>query len=106
MASRPRKPPAAPRPPAGVSAEARRLWSRTFDEFDFTSAADLALLGQLVETVDRLRGIQREIKRTGLTVQGAQGQTRCNPLLAAEAEARRGILAHVRALRLTSAPEF
>jgi P27 family predicted phage terminase small subunit len=95
-----------PKAPPGLSAEARSLWTRTLQEFTFETAADLALLGQLCESVDRLREIRASIKKTGLTVEGSNGQTRANPLLQSEDAARRTILAHVRALRLNSTPEL
>ena len=94
------------KPPVGLTPEARALWMETTAEYDFETSADFALLRQLCETLDRLRQIQAAIKTGGLTVIGSQGQTRLNPLLQAEDAARRTILAHVRALRLTSAPEF
>lgn len=92
--------------PPGLSAEARALWTATNDEYSFETAADFALLRQLCETLDRLRQIQKAIKTDGLMVPGSQGQARMNPLLQAEEAARRTILAHVRALRLTSTPDF
>jgi P27 family predicted phage terminase small subunit len=94
------------KPPVGLTTEARALWLETTAEYDFETAADFTLLRQLCETLDRLRQIQASIKKDGLTVIGSQGQTRLNPLLQAEDAARRTILAHVRALRLTSAPEI
>lgn len=101
-----RRKPSQPAPPTGLSVEARRLWSRIVAEFSFDNGADHALLAGLCECHDRLRGIQREIAKTGLVVTGAAGQTRANPLLQAEAEARRSILAHYRALRIAGASEF
>lgn len=71
-------------------------------EYVFESAADLALLGELARTVDRLREVQSAIKAGGLMVVGSNGQPRANPLLQVEDTLRRTILAHVRALRLTS----
>ena len=94
------------KPPVGLTAEARALWMETTAEYDFETSADFTMLRQLCETLDRLRQIQAAIKTSGLTVVGSQGQTRLNPLLQAEDAARRTILAHVRALRLTSTPEF
>ncbi len=95
-----------PAAPAGLSAEARELWRRTLDEYAFDVGADLTLLRELCATVDRLRQVQKEIKAVGLTVTGASGQVRANPLLQVEDQQRRTILAHVRALRLTAALEF
>lgn len=101
--TRPHKTPTAP---SGLSAEASALWRRTLDEYEFSSAADFALLRELCTTVDRLRQVQEGIKGSGLMVTGANGQPRLNPLLQHEDALRRTILAHVRALRLTTAPEI
>ncbi|RYF61526.1 MAG: hypothetical protein EOO27_01705 [Comamonadaceae bacterium] len=100
-----RKRPPRTKAPAGLSAEARALWNSTNDEYSFETAADFTLLRQLCETLDRLRQIQAELKTGGLMVEGSTGQMRLNPLLQAEEAARRTILAHVRALRL-STPEI
>lgn len=101
-----RKRPARPKAPAGLGAEARALWIATNEEYSFETAADFTLLRQLCETLDRLREIQAAIKTGGLMVPGSQGQLRLNPLLQAEEASRRTILAHVRALRLTSSLEI
>lgn len=95
-----------PAAPSGLSAAARQLWQRTVAEYTFTSAADLALLAELCRATDRLRDVQTSIATTGLTVTGAAGQVRPNPLLATEDALRKSILAHVRTLRLTGATEY
>jgi P27 family predicted phage terminase small subunit len=74
-------------------------------EYDFETAAELALLQQLCETVDRLRQIQSEIKQAGLLATGYKGQLRASPLLAAEDGCRKTILALCRALRLSASAE-
>ena len=100
------KRPTTPKPPPGLSAEARSLWTRTLAEYSFNTAADLALLAELCRATDRLREVQTAIKTDGLTVAGAAGQVRPNPLLATEDALRESILAHVRTLRLTGASEY
>ena len=89
-----------PGAPSSLSAEARRLWQSLSDEYVIDDAAGLAILGELCQTVDRLREIQKAIHAAGLMVDGYNGQPRPNPLLKSEAEARRLVLAHFRALRL------
>ncbi len=93
-------------PPANLSAEAKRLWRATVEEFEFESGADLALLRQLCESIDGVRACQKRVRKDGMMIRGASGQLRHHPLLAAEAEYRRAVLACVRALRITSAPEL
>ncbi|HMO48708.1 MAG TPA: P27 family phage terminase small subunit [Rubrivivax sp.] len=100
------KRPSTPSAPADLSAEAKRLWQRTLTEYTFNTAADFALLAELCRATDRLRDVQASISATGLTVEGAAGQLRPNPLLAIEDSLRKTILAHVRALRLTGAAEY
>ena len=76
------------------------------NEYAFNTAADLTLLAELCRATDRLRDVQQAIAADGLTVTGAAGQVRPNPLLATEDALRKSILAHVRTLRLTGASEF
>ena len=49
---------------------------------------------------------RQAIAADGLTVTGAAGQVRPNPLLATEDALRKSIIAHVRTLRLTGATEY
>src|SRR5687767_7773814 len=100
-----RKPPK-PKPPAGLSEEARDLWVKTLAEYSFDDAASLALLRQLCEALDGIRVCQHRIRADGLMITGASGQLRPHPLLTVEAEYRRSLLACTRALRLGTAPEF
>jgi P27 family predicted phage terminase small subunit len=95
-----------PAAPADLSPEGRALWQKTLTEFTFTSASDLSLLAELCRCGDRLREVQAAIATSGLTVVGAAGQLRPNPLLAIEDALRKTALAHVRALRLTGASEY
>lgn len=93
--------------PSGLSPEARALWTAVNDTFDFTGDdAGLMVLRGLCETLDRLRQIQREIGKSGFMVDGYHGQPRANPLLKVEAETRRLLLAHYRALRLPTPEEL
>lgn len=93
-------------PPSHLSAEGKTLWRATVDEYAFDSEADFALLRQLCESIDGARACRKRIAKDGLLVAGSTGQPRPHPLLNAEAEYRRATLACVRALRLTTAPEF
>ena len=56
-----------PKPPKGLSAEARRLW-RTVTGGWHLDEAGLFLLGQVVETLDAMREAQAILKTEGLVV--------------------------------------
>ena len=86
--------------PKSLSAEARRTWQALTNEYCIDDAAGLAILGQLCETLDRLRECEARIQADGLIVAGYNEQPRPNPLLKTEAEYRRLILAQFRALKL------
>ena len=95
-----------PAPPRTLSAESAALWRSTLTEYAFDTGVDLTLLRMLCESLDGVRACQRRVKKDGLLAVGAGGQIRPHPLLATEAEYRKSILAAVRALRLSSVPEF
>lgn len=87
--------------PSGLSREASALWRRIVDAYGLNDdPAGEQLLLSLCQTLDRLRECQRAVKKDGLTIEGSQGQIRPHPLLQTEAECRRALLAHYRALRL------
>lgn len=94
-----------PQPPAGVSAEAKALWTSILAEFRFGEGVDKTLLGQMVLAFDRLREVQRTLKTDGLMVPAPGGLTKVHPLIAVESQLRRDILAFCRALRINQ-PEI
>lgn len=97
---------AAPKkPPQGLSAESAALWRKTLSDFAFCTASDLALLAEYCRCHDRLADLRAAIKKDGVTVDGSRGQMRPNPLLAAENDARRALIALARALGLTGTEE-
>ncbi|HET8597725.1 MAG TPA: P27 family phage terminase small subunit [Castellaniella sp.] len=92
--------------PSTLGQSGKKLWRDLQVEYDITDAASLAILQSLCETVDRLAECRKTIKADGLTVPGSGGQPRPHPLLQTEAEARRALLAHSRALRLDLSGEY
>lgn len=89
------------KPPNHLTTEAKALWSRVNRDYSLADdIAGLSLLLGLCETLDRLRQCQGQIKADGLVTSGSQGQLRPHPLLSVEAECRRLLLSHFRALRL------
>jgi len=67
--------------PKSLGKDGRRLWRSIADEADIQGAQEL--LFEMCATVDRLSQVRAELKKTGLTIQGAKGTIR-NPLLTTE----------------------
>ena len=90
-----------PKAPESLSAESKALWIRVTGEYNLLGdTAGEQLLLSLCQNLDRLRQCQQQIAKDGLTIEGASGQIKPHPLLSVEAECRRALLAHFRALRL------
>ena len=88
-----------------LAARGAKLYSDILRAYDFEDAASLAILRSLAECVDLIDECRARIAADGLMVPGAQGQPVRHPLLQTEADARRSLLAHARALRLDLAAE-
>jgi len=78
----------------------------TLADFRFTSAAELALLAEYCLCRDRLQQIREAIQQAGICVEGSRGQPRPNPLLGAENDCRRSLIALARALQITDAEDL
>lgn len=92
--------------PRDLGSAGRRLWKSIQDEYDISDSASLAVLRSMCQTVDRLAECRQVIAKDGLTILTVSGQMRPHPLLQHEAEARRALLAHARALRLDLSGEI
>ena len=91
------------KPPAGLGAEARALWSSVTDAFDLEEH-ERTLLVQAVRTVDLLEKLDAEVRRDGPTIDSSQG-LRAHPA-ATEARQQRIALARLlAALRLPNGEE-
>lgn len=90
--------------PSGLCPEARQLWREIIADYQIDDAAGLSILRGLCETLGRLRDVQAQIQKDGLTVPGYNNQVRPHPLLKTEAELNRLMLAQYRALRLDPDP--
>ncbi|WP_371738621.1 P27 family phage terminase small subunit [Alcanivorax quisquiliarum] len=93
-------------PPKSLGTDGRKLWAELRREYEITDAGSLAILRSMCESVDRLNQCREAVARDGLVVAGSGGQPRPHPLLQVEAEARRALLAHSRALRLDLSGDF
>lgn len=94
----------APKPPAHLSAEAKRVWKALHGEFALDDPAALALLRSAMEAFDRAEGARRQIEREGQTLPDRFGQLKAHPLLATERDARAQFLAALRQLNLDVEP--
>lgn len=86
--------------PRTLGPDGRKLWTSIQREYQIDGPAELAILRSLCQTVDRLADCRAIVEAEGLTTLGTAGQPRPHPLLQVEAEARRALLAHARALRI------
>lgn len=93
-----------PSAPASLSPEAKRLWRRLLSEYSVTDGAGLLLLRTALEALDRMRAAQAELTRDGVTVRDKFGQAKAHPACQIERDARTGMLAALKALRLDIEP--
>ena len=90
----------APKPPAHLSAEARRLWARLLGDFHLDDGAGLALVRVACESFDRGEASRRAIAAEGATLTDRFGQRKPHPLLQVERDARAALVSALRAMRL------
>ncbi|MFD6676059.1 terminase [Rhodococcus zopfii] len=67
------------KPPAGLRAAGKRLWSSTLDEYDLAEH-ERGLLLQACRTADALDALQKVLDRDGVLNESSQG-TRVHPAL-------------------------
>lgn len=93
-----------PRVPAGTGASGRRLWADVLREYELEEH-ELALLREMVRTVDLLDELDAQVRTDGLMVKTAGGAPRMHPA-AVEARQQRIALARLSAaLRLPAGEE-
>lgn len=68
-----------PKPPAGLRAAGKRLWSATLEEYELAEH-ERELLLQACRTADALDALQKVLERDGVLNESAQG-TRVHPAL-------------------------
>lgn len=90
-----RRPPA----PQHLDPERRALWDAVVAKYDFAGdALALRTLEELMAAYMRLAEIKAHIAATGLLITTGEGNQKGNPLLAAETQVQRTILALIKAL--------
>jgi hypothetical protein len=80
-----------PKPPEGLQEAGSALWSAIHaaagDEFELDER-ESAVLALAARQLDDLAGLEAELRRTGLWVEGSTGQRRLNPLVSEVRQAR------------------
>jgi hypothetical protein len=90
--------PAIPRPPAGTRAAGRRLWDSIVAKFDLDEH-ELALLRQMVRTVDVLDELDAAVRRDGPLIDSSAGP-RAHPAVIEGRQQRIALARLTAALRL------
>ena len=93
-----------PKPPAGLSAQAREWWRQLAAEYDIADPAGKLMLQTAMEAHDRMRECQKANSRDGASVKDRWGQIKPHPLLPAERDNRAAMLAALKALNLDMEP--
>jgi P27 family predicted phage terminase small subunit len=92
-----------PRPPAGLSTEAKGWWRRIVGEWELDDAGFL-LLESALECFDRMRQAQELLAKDGLVIQDRFGQSKSHPAATIERDSKAGMLRALRALNLNIEP--
>lgn len=90
--------PPAPKPPRGLSADARRLWRSTVAAFEL-EPHHLAILEQACRALDRIGEARDAVARDGMTLEGRFG-AKAHPMLAVERDSRIAMMRGLRELGL------
>lgn len=93
-----------PKPPNGLTAEARRWWREIRHEYGVSDPGGLLILASACEAFDRMRQAQRRLKREGLTTLDRFGQCKAHPATVIERDSRAAMLAALKALNLDLEP--
>ena len=92
-----------PKPPKGLSRDAKAWWRRIVGAWELDDAALLLLEGAL-ESFDRMREAQAILKAEGLVVKDRFGQQKQHPATLVERDAKSSLLRGIKALGLDLEP--
>lgn len=94
-----------PKPPVGLSAEARRWWHTVLDGWDLDESG-LLVLETALRALDKVREAEAHIKEHGLLIKDRWGQWKPNPAAVILRDSRSGMLQAWKALNLDVEPPF
>lgn len=90
--------------PSGLTREAKSLWRRLVAEYGIEDEGGFQILRVGLENFERMRGVQAQIDRDGITYTDRFGQVKAHLLLPVERDARAQYLAALKALNLDVEP--
>ena len=93
-----------PRPPKGISEEAKAWWKAITTEYAVDDEAGRLLLETALQAFDRMRQAQTLIAEHGAVTKDRWGQLRPNPACTIERDSRAAMLAALKALNLDLEP--
>lgn len=93
----------APAKPAVLSKESGELWRRLNRDYEFDDA-QLVVLRETLEAMDRRRMATAQIKREGMTIVDRWGQVKVHPLASVERDSRSAVIQGCKALGLDLIP--
>lgn len=89
------------KPPKHLSAESCAFYRRIATDYDITDSGGLLTLGQVCESLDRMRDAQAIIRKEGLMLTDSKtGKRRAHPALIVEKDSRWALLQALKALNL------
>ncbi|MBG6082710.1 P27 family phage terminase small subunit [Rubrivivax gelatinosus] len=89
-----------PRPPAHLSAAAKKLWAKLLDDYALDDAAGQLLLQSACEAYDRLQEARRVLDKEGAVVKDRWGQAKPHPAAGIERDARSQMHSALRLMKL------
>ena len=90
--------------PKNLTSEAKSIWRRLVVAYGIVDEGGFEILRTGLEAHDRMRGVQAQIGRDGVTFVDRFGQVKSHPLLSVERDARAQYLAALKALNLDLEP--
>ena len=91
--------------PSGLSAAARRWWTRLVTEYGIDDPAGELLLEDALRQFDRAEEARRVLEKDGVTATDARGRPKQHPAVAVERDARAGMRAALKMLNLNPDPK-
>jgi P27 family predicted phage terminase small subunit len=90
-----------PKPPTHLSAAAKALWLRLFNDYALEDAAGLLLLQSACEAYDRLQEARRILDKEGAIVKDRWQQAKPHPATGVERDARNQMHGALRLMKLS-----